>query len=381
VQVLRQWAEDFHAGVRYLLTTKTWDCLIAVYRTTDIVQHFLWRQPSPFTQENHTGAVPPGIAAVYRQVDSYLGELLTLLPSDTTVLLVSDHGGGPVLGRFYVNNWLQEHGYLVLKPGARYRRYLGYRVLPLHRVLTRLGGDRLVRRLPQWVMDRLVPIPDHSQFFQLIDWRRTRAYMPVSGVQSAGIRVNLRGREPQGIVLPGPEASALLAELVQRLTTLTDPQGCAVFQLVQRYHDTLHPVHPGPDLVGVAHEGHFYAATSQLTLDGRLFGKPVAEERGHHRLDGVCLMRGEAIAPGAILDQARLLDIAPTLLYLAGVAVPTTMEGRVLTEAIRPEWLAMQPVQTTSVASPALVSPSVVSAAKRNDVRVEEALRDLGYLE
>src|SRR5574337_541840 len=55
---------------------------------------------------------------VFQQVDEALPQLMDCLPHDTTVLILSDHGFGPLHWNVYLNNWLLEHGYLKLKRSA-----------------------------------------------------------------------------------------------------------------------------------------------------------------------------------------------------------------------------------------------------------------------
>ena len=44
------------------------------------------------------------------------------------------------------------------------------------------------------------------------------------------------------------------------------------------------------------------------------------------------------------MPGARVVDVAPTLLYLAGLPLARDFDGRVLTEALEPELLKSQPL-------------------------------------
>jgi len=76
-----------------------------------------------------------------------------------------------------------------------------------------------------------------------------------------------------------------------------------------------------------------------------LFGPPSFTFSGYHRPDGILIASGPGIARGARVSGARLLDVAPTLLYLSGVAVPRALEGRVLESLIDPKRLALDSVR------------------------------------
>lgn len=60
--------------------------------------------------------------------------------------------------------------------------------------------------------------------------------------------------------------------------------------------------------------------------------------------DGVLALYGEGIRPGALLTGARLVDLAPTLLYALGVPVARDLDGQVLTAAFDRPFLASHPL-------------------------------------
>jgi hypothetical protein len=57
---------------------------------------------------------------------------------------------------------------------------------------------------------------------------------------------------------------------------------------------------------------------------------------------------GDGIRPGALLQQASVLDVAPTILYLMGLPVGRDMEGRVLTEMLDEEFTRAHPLSFIS---------------------------------
>lgn len=60
--------------------------------------------------------------------------------------------------------------------------------------------------------------------------------------------------------------------------------------------------------------------------------------------DGALLLYGEGIRPGALLTGARLVDLAPTLLYGLGFPVARDLDGHILTTAFDKDFLARNPV-------------------------------------
>jgi len=90
--------------------------------------------------------------------------------------------------------------------------------------------------------------------------------------------------------------------------------------------------------------------------------------------------RARALKAGADIEGARLIDFAPTILHLLGVSVPEDMDGRVLTDAFRTEFLAEHPVQA-GAASGTSSGDRPSGYTDEESAKVEERLQALGYLE
>jgi hypothetical protein len=99
---------------------------------------------------------------------------------------------------------------------------------------------------------------------------------------------------------------------------------------------------------------------------------------GKHDLAGVLVLSGPGVRTGVRLQGASVLDVAPTLLALAGEPVPEGLDGRVLAEALEPDWLAEQPLRTQP-AWPA--RPAAGDASRAPEPEIEDQLRALGYVE
>jgi predicted AlkP superfamily phosphohydrolase/phosphomutase len=108
---------------------------------------------------------------------------------------------------------------------------------------------------------------------------------------------------------------------------------------------------------------------------------PTNPVSGEHRLDGIVIMTGNHVRPGAGAQRASILDITPTVLYLLGLPVGEDMEGRVLQEAIDPAFLATNPprrIPTHEVGPRDPLPPPAVPT--QADERIKERLKSLGYL-
>jgi arylsulfatase A-like enzyme len=105
-----------------------------------------------------------------------------------------------------------------------------------------------------------------------------------------------------------------------------------------------------------------------------------SEWGGTHRLHGILIGRGPALKTAVEIENAQLIDLAPTLLYLLGVPVPQDMDGKVLASAFRSGFLAAHPVQAGS-ASGISETRQHSGYTEEESAKVEERLRALGYVE
>jgi predicted AlkP superfamily phosphohydrolase/phosphomutase len=234
------------------------------------------------------------IARAYRWMDRQVGELTSWVGDDVTVIVASDHGGAPIYRWFFLNTWLRREGYLRAVPGKK-------------------GQAR-------------------------VDWEHTRA----CGFGTGGIFMNVRGRDPQGVVAPGDEYETLRDELSARLQALVDPEtGEPVVKAMLRGEQVYPGSRPGdvPDLLLALFPGYGLGRGESL---GQVRDKPVLETNhtwwsgGHEGpylpqdIPGILLMAGPGISSGSRVDAPRIIDVAPTVLHLLGLDIPPHVEGKIL---------------------------------------------------
>lgn len=291
------------------MTSGSWDLLVGVIESTDRVQHMMWRYRDPtHPLYDAAGAAEFGdsILRVYRRADQFIGEVLDQIGSDTTLLIVSDHGFHSWRQAVNLNTWLVQEGFMVLK---------GQEVT----------GDKTLDDL----------FGGGGEFWENVDWSRTRAYAMGLGQ----IYFNLRGREGQGIVSTGEEYRVLADDLSQRLmATLVDPaDGTHIVTNVYKRDDVYSGeyLQNASDLqVGFA-DG--YRVSWQTTLGGSPQGivyDNLKKWSGDHGGYDYATTAGVLISSRPITTDANgrasILDVAPTVLQHFGVSVPSTIDGRVL---------------------------------------------------
>jgi len=164
---------------RYLLQNHRCDVHVFVLYETDVAQHKLWRfmdSSHPWYDRCAAEQWGSALREVYAHADSIIGELMNCVGDDDTMVVMSDHGGGPLHGTVHLNSWLRQEGYLVGKGGwQQWALRLNAKwnfVQGCTRIAGRLGLLKNVRVGQK--TRRMVA----SGFLRTknIDWKRTAAY-------------------------------------------------------------------------------------------------------------------------------------------------------------------------------------------------------------
>ncbi|MGD8623305.1 MAG: alkaline phosphatase family protein [Anaerolineae bacterium] len=322
----------------YLMDKKPWDLFALVYWDTDMVQHETWRLLDPHHPRHdarEAAAHRDQILAFHQKVDADVGRLLEQAGPDTLVVVMSDHGFGPVHSFFLINNWLARIGLLKFKrhPWTAFKRLLfrlGYTPLHMFRLVKALGLASLRRKVRFQQQAGLVNRVFLS--FDDVDWDRTQAFSIGSFGQ---VYINLAGVRPQGIVQPGQAYEALKERIAREALALRDPySGQPLVERVYRREE----IYSGPylartpDLI-IQPRGWEYMAFGHADFGSNKLVEPIIGLSGHHRPDGLLIVAGPGIRPGTQLEGASILDLAPTILHALDVPVPHDLDGRVLAEA------------------------------------------------
>jgi predicted AlkP superfamily phosphohydrolase/phosphomutase len=258
---------------------------------------------------------------MYLRIDPALGKVRERLGDDVTIIVMSDHGFAPYRREFSLNTWLKDKGYLVLRDGKD-------------------------KELPR-------NDPAHKDVFFFIpgtvDWSKTRAY----GMGFNGLYLNLEGREldnPQteedesGIVKPGAEAQALLAEIKQELESLVDPQTGK--RPILRC-DLASEIYTGdrladaPDLL-VGYDAGYgnsdSSSTGQIPNELLVDNAPANHDGKLGTFNGNHLMHPDVV-PGLLLTNRRvrqgsfkLEDLTVEILRQYGIERPAHMAGSLVLE-------------------------------------------------
>lgn len=347
-----------------------------VFMAADRVSHYFWRymetaQGGGEVDERLANA----IRSVYEKLDDAVGALLAEAGDDTDVLILSDHGAGPLRGGLNLRGVLARAGLLTeSRPSVLGR--IGKRAIES---FARIAPTSLKSRLKARFAG-LAQKGASMVAFSGIDFSRTKAY-PTG--DSAGVFVNLKGRQPGGIVEGGDEYEAVRDQIIAALGELADPQTSEkIAEGVYRREE----IWSGPcldrlpDVIMVQAE-QLYATTLLAEAAGdEVFydlpdpGRGGLQRHGDHRKDGTFLAIGPHIRACETQD-AHIADVPATVLAILGCPIPSQFDGRVLTEILTDD---VDIPQRTAGPDARVAGKEVLT--EEDQAEVERRLRGLGYI-
>jgi len=258
--------------------------------TLDYIQHAFWNSADPNYSLHGKSQDKNIVQGYYCGLDRILGRVLDYVDNQTTLIIFSDHGFTYFRKNVNLNSWLKDNGYLTFKN-------------------TELAPGRM--------------------FFRNIDWLKTKAY----NLGFNGVCINLKGREPQGMVLE-EEAEKLKIEIIHKLENIIDPDTAKNIinkvylkeKLYQgRYFDK------APDLI-IGYNAGYHASRSAILggASDEVLENSEEKWKGTHFVDA-------GLVPGALFTNRKInknnpdmLDILPTILKLFNIPKSKEMTGESL---------------------------------------------------
>ena len=363
--------------ILYLLDKYETDFFMAVFYSIDPIQHHFWKfydRNHPQYDEELAKKYKDVIPEFYQLIDANIGQILDKVDKNTAVFIISDHGAGSHGGGFFINKWLMKKKLLKIK--KRYYPLLWIRWPHIFfKILRRLGHPAIAWTIPMLFYTQLknkVDPREGLRLSQMIDWKKTKAYS--GNYTEQGIYINLKGREVDGIV-DKDEYPKLRDYIADALYNLIDPKTkTKVVDTVFKKEDVYHGpyVEFAPDLFVVMKGGDVLL---QKDIHCEMFSRN-PHISGTHRIDGIFIAKGSMLNESLKLENLNIVDLSPTILYLLGVEIPEDMDGRVLKEIIKDDFLKHYPIRYGHSSS--LVKQEGAFDKGESD-EIREKLRNLGY--
>lgn len=358
-------------AVKWFMKSHDWDFVAVLITGTEHMHH----NYAAFIDKKHPDYRPEYEEVVkkyYSYVDKKIGELLKVVGKNTVVFIISDHGFGPSYGEIYLNNLLRKYGYFKERKKFNLIRFL----------FERMESSGMANKLRNKLRISYLNIPKSIQNlikekraeYVQADWKLTKAYC--TGILG-DIRINLIGREPEGII-SSEKYEKLRSEIIEKI--LKDKDVGKFVKNVLKREEIFH----GPHLEEISDlyvEFKGCCTSSVKIPNGNMVGK--RRDTGFHTMDGVFIAYGPNIEQRGGMDNAKIIDLAPTILYLFGLPVPDSMDGDVLINIFKRKAKTgkrKKKYRDKSMKRKKREKKRKFVMSKKDEEKVKERLRALGYI-
>ncbi len=278
-------------SIKYLIKNKEWDLFWGFIGPSDRLNHTFWRYMDTLHRRYEKDSPYKNVLKdYYKLVDKELGEIIKFLDKDTKIIVLSDHGITRMHNRINLTDWLIQNNYMALK----------------------------------------TPIKQKCEFKpEMVDWKKTKVF--AIGAYEAQIFINLKGREPEGIV-EEKDYDKLLNELGEKLKKFPGDNGTVLNTKIFKKKENFRGKHENiaPDMI-VYFDNLHYGCNNSLIGNSSLWGLETAKgaDDACHSLKGIFVMDDKIHKKGNI-GEIDNLDVTPTVLKLLDVNVPRDLKGRVI---------------------------------------------------
>ncbi|KAA3642134.1 MAG: hypothetical protein DWQ07_24115 [Chloroflexi bacterium] len=367
----------------HLMEKEDWDFFMTVFFDTDRMLHQVWHyldEHHPLYEDHWNEDLAQPVIEYFQAIDHSIAQLVEKAGEDTNVVIMSDHGMGHCRNMIVLNTWLLQKGFLKLKrnPFTRLKRVLfnlGFTIRNVHRLADSLNLARHAEYKMMYSADRLLKKVFLS--FDDIDWSRSKAYS--FGRSNGPIFINVKGREPEGIVEPGEEYEAIRREIASMADQLIDPETGEVLVGQILWPEDIYSgpfADEAPDLIfEPANQGDKFYGLSDFGSNKVIH--PFYRYTGMHRQHGLFILCGPDFSAGVDVKGAQIIDFAPTLLHAMGLPIPDDMDGRPWLEVFRGKKKESAVWAETSSDGQ---SRKTEGYSQRDVSEIEDRLRKMGYL-
>ncbi|MGB8320817.1 MAG: alkaline phosphatase family protein [Ignavibacteriaceae bacterium] len=324
--------------VSYLIENKNWDFFMSFFSATAITQHYFWKD-----MQMQNNVYKDIIKTAYKSLDASIERLIRAAGPDTNIIIFSECGAGPLASGIQINTWLQKEGFLTYNKSMNLSASKdGQESFKVSFTRSKVAGFRknIQSLLPQswyffanknvhWLKNWIQSYMADSD----IHWEKTRAF---SRGKEGGIYINLKGRDPKGIVEKA-QYDEVRDEIIRKFKILNNPfTGIPVVKQIHKREELYSGdfMDFAPDLLIEWIDGAYMPAENDKDKDS-IFVERWRENMnwptsGSHRDEGILLAKGPDIAKNKKVKNASIIDLTPTWLSLLKLNVPGDIEGKVI---------------------------------------------------
>ncbi|WP_446344393.1 alkaline phosphatase family protein [Coleofasciculus sp. F4-SAH-05] len=326
-------------AVQFVMNAGEWDLFMTSFGEAHYGNHLfyhLFNQDHWAYDPQVSTQLSDALPNIYGELDNALKTLLQDVSDHVTVFVISVHGVDTNYSANHLMPLVLEKLGFQAKPKAK-QNQSNFSVQKLIQGLKSLIPMPVRDFINDWILPQHFHDKMHSQqFISSIDWCNTKAFFLPIGHFQGFISINLKGRDPYGVVEPGAEYEQICQQITDELKRLVNPEtGKPAVANVIKTHQLLQGenIHKLPDLIIQWAED---APINQLEHPdfGLVSGTYYGLRKTQHTGNGFLIATGSKINPASTLTDVKAVDLAPTLLYLMGQEIPDYMEGKVLLDLI-----------------------------------------------
>jgi len=364
-----------------LLDRYEFDCFVIVLGGTDRSQHDYWKYHDPHypsVSDDDRKKFQDAIFRNYKLADEQIAKFLDMYGEETNLFIISDHGAGRHPFNFFnVNLWLRKNGWLKLDAKKALVREALRKIYLAFMPLLVPKNKKTTRLLPK-LKQRSTKLGGGSG--KVFDWNKTSAFYYPLAYPAGGIMINLKGRQPCGIVKPGCEYDDLVNAIIQSLLEYRDEKTGE--KIVERAYSRQQVyqgpyVHNFPDIVYVLNPNYESGKEILGSIVSPVPQIRLSKKSGLHLMNGIFIAHGPKIKPSQI-SGARIIDVAPTVLYATGLCIPKAMDGVILRDIFKEQVLQQHQAEYLSWKGERPTKEVVLETQEHDEMK--EKLRSLGYL-
>src|SRR6266566_1304477 len=363
---------------------------IMVIGATDRAHHDWWKfidSEHPAYDAKEAALYGNYILEVYQAADACIGKFLEAVDDDTTVIVMSDHGG-MAHPKYYLNtnHWLRTLNLLKPSPKANqsksglkgaFKQFYRTKIRRLPYL------EKIYRSLPQRLKKMATNLDSQTMMnLDAIDWKHTKAYRFPMYPPVEGIMINVIGRQAEGCVQAGEEYEALRTQILEEVRKLQEPGTdesivLEAYRCEELYHGER--LETAPDIIIVTKDCYkggtgIDELISEVPLD------VISKLSGVHRMDGIILAQGPHIRRNALIEGAGIIDVAPTVLFALGMPIPSDMDGKTLTGLFEDAYTQQTSASYTDERKVEDVASDEYGYSEEEEESVRLKLEALGYL-
>jgi len=348
-----------------------WNFFVSYFYYTDQIQHVFWKYMDPTHPLHNPDAsrtLKDAIPKAYKIVDDSLRKIMKMFDEDTLLIVMSDHGAGPVYKELLINNYLKDLGLVRLSKE-------GLVEITINSLLRTFDPEK--GRLTKFFgyLKGALRVMTHptrrgsSYFPTWIDWSRTKAYS-VGHIDRIMVNRNVIRKESAYTVL--------INYLIRRLYELRDPESKEnVFDKIYRRSEIYWGEHSkeAPDLLFTVKNATYMTRVGHELESNQIIKHSLGS--GGHRREGILIMYGNNVRKAHKLRDCSIMDLMPTILYTMGLQIPSDLDGKVITEAFHPSFVRDHPVKLTEAIS--IPTSRRFNFSKEEKEELKRRLKALGY--